>query len=197
MNRLKSSIPVLTILLGLGITITSCNPDQVLYDTGFVPGEEAILLSDRVGWSVVSFTSEETSGEGETGRASDILDGSLDTFWHSCWTCDPAVDYNHEIVIDMGSEFSVAGLQYTHRQGGGRGVKAFEVQLSMDNTTFTSVGEFETEDGRGANGNDGPQDFNFESSTGARYIKLILKSAHDDATFAAISEINAFITVQL
>lgn len=197
MNRFKNLGLILIFSIGMGISLVSCDPDQVLYDTGFVPGEEAALLSDRVGWTITSFTSEETQGEGDTGRVMDILDGDLATFWHSCWTCDPAASYDHEILIDMGESFSVAGIEYTHRQGGGRGVKRFEVQLGDATNNFVSVGEFETEDGRGADGNDEPQDFMFESPSDARYIKLILKEAHDGQGFAAISEVNAFIMVAL
>jgi len=197
MSRFKNLGLMLIWTISIGISFNSCDPDQVLYDTGYVPGEEAVLLSDRVGWTIAGFTSEETQGEGATGRVSDILDGNLNTFWHSCWTCDPAASYDHEILIDMGENLSVAGIEYTHRQGGGRGVKRFEVQLGDSNNNFESMGEFETEDGRGEDGNDGPQDFMFESPTDAQYIKLILKEAHDGQVFAAISEVNAFIMVAL
>ena len=92
----------------------------------------------------------------------------------------------------MGEEKSVGGVQYTHRDSGNRSVKDFEIQLSTDNETFTSAGDFVLEPGLGADANLGPQSFGF-TATNARYIKLILKTSYDETEFAAISEFNAYV----
>ena len=40
----------------------------------------------KIDWKIVSFTTEEASGEGSNnGHAKHLIDGNVETFWHSRW----------------------------------------------------------------------------------------------------------------
>ena len=55
----------------------------------------------KTDWKIVSFTTEEASGEGSNnGHAKHLIDGNVETFWHSRWQggSDPLP---YEIIIDM------------------------------------------------------------------------------------------------
>jgi hypothetical protein len=96
----------------------------------------------KTGWSINSFSSEETSGEGAiNGRAATLIDGSYSTYWHSRWTTS-ATSYPHQIVIDLGSSKSSNGLSLVQRSGLSRAIKNFQVLTSTDNINFTSVNNY-------------------------------------------------------
>ncbi len=150
------------------------------------PPAEVTFL-ERTGWVLSSFSSEETSGEGATGRAADVLDGDDTTYWHSCWSCSPAAQYPHELVIDMQSELTVDGVAFTQRTTLSRAVSDIEILVSSDNMNFESLGNFVL-----ANKSD-QQNIQFSESKVFRYIKIVSKSAHDGQQFAALAEIEPFI----
>ena len=64
---------------------------------------------NRAKWSIAYVESEETAQE--DGRAENILDGDLETIWHSAWSVEHTKN-PHRILIDLGSEarFSAVGL---------------------------------------------------------------------------------------
>lgn len=75
---------------------------------------ESVAIS-RSGWSVHSFDTEETDGEGpNNGHAIHAIDNNINTFWHSRWK-----NYNstfpHFIAIDMGQSYPINGLSITSR----------------------------------------------------------------------------------
>ncbi|MCH4552533.1 DUF3472 domain-containing protein [Aestuariibaculum lutulentum] len=142
---------------------------------------------DRTGWTVVDFSSEEASGgEGDTGRAADVLDGNLDSYWHSCWSCDPAGQHPHHITIDMGSDKLVNGVRFYQRQTTSRSIENLEIQISTDNVTWTSMGDFVLAKSADA------QDVDFETPQTFRYLKFIANSSHDGSIYAAMAEIIPF-----
>ena len=79
--------------------------------------------------------SQELSGE--NGAATNAVDGSTTTFWHTKWYggSDPLP---HEIQLDLGSTRTVTGLTYLPRQDGGANgrIGKYEVYLSTDGTTW-------------------------------------------------------------
>jgi hypothetical protein len=164
---------------------------QSSYDYAFVNNIPVLSFSSRnelskLGWTVASFSSEETSGEGPvSGRANAVIDDNPSTYWHSRWS-GTAATYPHEIVIDMAAQKTLQGISLTQRSGLQRAVKDFEILTSTNGTTFTSEGNFAA-----ANSN-GPQYFNFTSSKTVRYFKIIAKSAYDGLQFASLAELGAF-----
>ncbi len=164
---------------------------EQIYSYTFAAGVPVLNFSTRnelskTGWSIASFSSEETSGEGAVnGRASKLIDGSGSTYWHSRWSSS-ATSYPHNVVIDMGSSKTANGLSLTQRSGLSRAVKNFEVLTSTDGINFTSVNNFVA-----ANA-DGPQYFDFGSAKTFRYLKVIANSAHDGLQFAALAELGLY-----
>jgi len=161
---------------------------ETLYTYKFTDGIPVLNFSTRnelskQGWTIKSFSSEETTGEGAVnGRAATLIDNNVSTFWHSKWS-NPAANYPHEVVVDMASIKSAKGLSLTQRNGLSRAVKNFEIQISNDGVNFSPMGNFVAEN------INGPQYFNFGSPQSFRYFKVIAKSAWDGEQFAALAEL--------
>jgi hypothetical protein len=162
--------------------------NETIYNYTFQGGLPVIGFSTRTelsksGWSIAGFSSQETS---ENGYATNVIDGSLTTFWHSRWSSDPAV-YPHYITIDIGALKTVnGGLSLTQRNGAVRAVKDFELLVSVDGQNFTSLGD------RVAGNNSSTQYFAFDSPRTFRYFKVICKSAWDGTQFAALAELGLY-----
>ncbi|MDO5981818.1 DUF3472 domain-containing protein [Flavivirga spongiicola] len=146
-----------------------------------------VTLLDRSSWSVIDYsTQEDKGGEGDTGRAADVLDDNLDTYWHSCWSGCTATSPHH-ITIDMGAQTEVLGIRFAQRQSLSRTVKNIEIQVSTDNSSWSSLGNFELQNIKEV------QDVNFTSAQTFRYLKFISTSSHDGTENAAMAEIKAYI----
>jgi hypothetical protein len=164
---------------------------ETIYSYTFLGGVPVLNFSTRdelskQGWSVASFSSEETSGEGSTnGRVATLIDGSAVSYWHSKWTGGATV-YPHEFVIDLGSIKTANGLSVTQRSGLNRAVKDAELFTSSDGLSFTSVSNYVFGNANGA------QYFNFSSAKSFRYFKLVAKSAWDGLQFAALAEVGLY-----
>lgn len=201
--------------LVFGMIMVSCDPDQTLYNPDEVPlidalqeqpeeepeepeeepeeeensGEPTGELADTSGWTIADFSSEETSGGENTGLANAIIDGDVDTYWHSCYSGDCGdAEHPHTLTVDMGAIYDMGGLELVQRQSGSRQVNEFDVEVSLDNETFTPVGSFTLEDG-----NLEPQAIGFEVVS-AQYFKIIINSTHDGDRFAALAEVNAYVS---
>lgn len=146
----------------------------------------SIAELSKTGWSINSFSSEETSGEGATnGRAVRLIDGSESTYWHSRWTTT-ATSYPHQIVIDLGSSKSAKGLSLVQRSGLSRAIKDFQVLTSTDNVNFTAVNNYVAQNAAGV------QHFAFGSTKTLRYLKVIANSAQDGLQFASLAELGLY-----
>ena len=88
------------------------------------------LKLNKQNWKIVSFSSEETSGEGTlNGRATTLIDGNASTYWHSKWT-GTAATYPHEVIIDLGASLSPNGMALTQRNGLSRAIK--DIMFGLD-----------------------------------------------------------------
>lgn len=167
------------------------NVIETIYSYTFLAGLPVLNFSTRnefskAGWSVVSFSSEETSGEGATnGRAITLIDENASTYWHSRWS-SAATSYPHEFVIDMGSSKTANGLSVTQRSGLQRAIKNAELFTSSDGVSFTSAGNYVFQNVNGA------QYFDFTAPKTLRYFKLVASSAWDGLQFAALAEIGMY-----
>ncbi|PST82000.1 hypothetical protein C7T94_17595 [Pedobacter yulinensis] len=96
-------------------------------------------LASKTGWTATA-SSEELAGEGlVNGRASAVIDGDVNTFWHSRYLgAEPT--YPHWINIDMKNEIYVTRVDLAPRQNNGNGSVRFNVEGSKDGTTWTTLG---------------------------------------------------------
>ncbi len=135
----------------------------------------------RTGWSVLYVDSQETNGY----SAAQAIDGATTKFWHTGFTggTTPAP---HEIQIDMGGVYSVAGFHYLPRQDkyliGNIG--QYEFYVSMDGMqwgTPVATGTF-------AN-NKTEKEVLFTASN-ARYVRLRCLAEANGGDDCAVAELN-------
>jgi phospholipase C len=140
--------------------------------TGGGGGTPAVL--DRTGWTVKYVDSQETVGE--NSAATNAIDGSTSTYWHTQWyNVTPNPPCPHEVQLDMTASHSVSGFTYLPRQDGSNHgwVGQYEFYVSADGTnwgTAVATGTF-------ANDNT-LKTVNFTGATG-RYVR-----------FRALTEVN-------
>lgn len=140
-------------------------------------------LIDKKNWKVISFSSQETSGEGNNGRAQQIIDGDDATYWHSRWT-GGAAQYPHTLVVDTQGEIEADGFQILMSDGPRRFIKAFDLYASNDNKEWTRI--YTTEDAPNE------QEFRFvlPEAVKLRYFKLVIREGRGtDGPFVRINEV--------
>ena len=106
--------------------------------------ESARTVSDPEKWTLVSYSDEELTNEGDYGRAAQIMDGNTTTYYrHKQWS-----SYPHTFTFDAGEPTTVSSIglyqarEYTFR------AKDAQLQVSDDNKSWRSVGviNFENEE---------------------------------------------------
>ena len=124
------------IAIGLGSLVSCGYPEAVVFSD-----KSTAAIADRTGWTITA-SSEELSGEGEVnGRAAAVLDGDINTFWHSQWEgAEPP--YPHWLLVDMKKPLKVISVDLTARQNNGNGMTKFMLEGSTDGNSWTKLGEF-------------------------------------------------------
>ncbi|SFT14731.1 F5/8 type C domain-containing protein [Zhouia amylolytica] len=147
------------------------------------PPQDLTQLSDdpnyNTAFTIESYSSQETSAE--NGAALNIIDGNLDTYWHSEWSSGNS-KYPHYIIIDTESSTTINGFSLTQRQNGSRHVKDIELLISDDNKSWNSLGSFQL------NQTTTPQSIDLNQSVQSRYIKIQMNSSYDGTENAALAE---------
>jgi len=139
----------------------------------------------RTDW-LVYFDSEET--QGEDGKATNILDGNINTFWHSQWYA-ASPPYPHYLLIDMTQETSdLHGIYFTLRQNNtGTQPKHVEVWLGPDKDHLTKYTEADLI------GQNAQQAVAFATPQTFRVFKLVFTSGQNaNATYASMAEISVY-----
>lgn len=172
-----ASIFIMTLLA----TSYSCTPDAVLIDTSLKLPPVPLNSAD---WVVADYSSQEDNdGEGAgNGRVWNTFDGKPDTFWHTCWNGCTAVPPNY-FIIDMIEAKEINGLILTQRQSLSRNIEIFSIEISVDNSSWTSLGEFTLE--KVVIGQIRP----FSETVTARYIRFNVVKVFDGTNNAALAEI--------
>lgn len=93
----------------------------------------------RTGW-VATADSEDTKAT--QGPAQLVLDGDLNTLWHTK-TAEPHLPFPHTLTVDLGSSQTFAGFRYTPRQDGEMSgtIKDWRFYVSDDGVNWTLVGQ--------------------------------------------------------
>lgn len=138
----------------------------------------------RTNWSVIDFSSQEEGGEGQTGRAKDILDGDPASYWHSRWT-GTAASHPHHLTVDMSVVTEVAGFSFQQRDGA-RKVKDIEIYKSNDKTSWEKLGDYQLKNINTVH------HLLLNEKSGFRYFKIVIRSAHDGEQFASLAEVMCF-----
>lgn len=142
---------------------------------------------DRSNWKVVSFDSEEPTGEGAgNGRAVNAIDNNTATYWHTQWqAAQPGLP--HDIVIDMGESKPVHGVGFLDRQDLNSGKPDnVEVSLSDDGENWQTVLTTELANTTSL------QRVLLDNFTSGRYVKLVVKSTYGATFYTHLAELYLF-----
>lgn len=136
----------------------------------------------QAGWQVVYVDSQET--QREFGWAENAIDGNIWTIWHTDWsTTSPAPP--HEIQIDLGASYEVAGLAYLPRQDGINGtISQYEIYTSLDGASWGSPA---AEGSWAANNDEKVVEF---SARTARFVRLRALAEINGNPWTSAAEIN-------
>ena len=95
-------------------------------------------VSDPATWKLISFSDEETVGEGDNGRASMILDGNRSTYYHNRWKSN-AAGYPHTFTFEAPEPVTVSSLElYQSRESKYR-ARQLAFYISDDGSHWTTV----------------------------------------------------------
>ena len=169
-------------LIALIGILFSCDEELVFPDTNLLPP----VPLDSSSWEVIDYTSQEdNNGEGaNNGRVFHTFDRNPDTFWHTCWSGCTAVPPHH-FTVDMKTSQQIAGFNFIQRTSGTRNIEICEVEISEDNSTWTSLGQFTLE-----KSNTGAvQNKPLSAPVTARYFRFNVVSVFDGTNHAALAEI--------
>lgn len=137
---------------------------------------------DRSSWTV-SASSEELTGEGDVnGRANTILDGDLNTFWHSQWQAVTA-PLPHTLEIDMKEIQTISSIELARRQSN-KDTKTVRFSVSSDGNNWVEVATVVFP----ADTNPNSKVVMFPNKIKGRFLKLILPDSNKEPS-VSISEI--------
>lgn len=167
-------------------------PDTAAIDTfysepahGYFP--QYVKLNDSE-WEIIEVSSEEAGGEGPVnGYATALIDGNLNTFWHSKWS-GSSLPLPHTIVIDMKEQFSVSSIDLWRRNNN-KDTKTVKYELSEDNLNWMELGEIDFPNSP----NPRNRILELEELKTGRYLKLIVTESNN-APHASIAQVNVFGT---
>jgi len=164
-------------------------PDEYAIDT-FATETATTLLPDYnppiddKNWEIVDFSSEEPAEGAPNGLASAVIDGDVNTFWHSAWAAS-SPDYPHYFVVDMKETVEISAVECFRRQGNGGGQTKFKIYTSVDGVNFDDQGTFDFD----SQIDDG-QMYPLESLPEARYLKY--EATEGPNNFAFLGELNIY-----
>lgn len=158
-----------------GGVVTACYKDN--------PAISATMAFDKIEsipMTVIYASSEETGG----GDASHLVDGDLNTTWHTMYSVTVA-KYPHWVDFDAGEVKTVKGFIYLPRQDGGTNgnIKDYQLQVSMDGKSWSDAvakGSFRKEKKE--------QRVILDKPVQARYIRFTGLSSQNGADFAGGAE---------
>ncbi len=145
---------------------------------------------DNTKWELLSFSSEEPTGENKdgvhNGLASLIIDGNAKTYWHSEWKARTA-QLPHKFVIDCKDAIDINAFYFTLSDGTSRYQKDILIEGSLDNETWYDVYE----------NKNCPDAANYtlelDSIVKARYLRLTIRGTQTGVAYTRINEFGAVL----
>ena len=121
------------------------------------------------------------SGE---GNAENIVDGDVNTIWHSQYGVT-LTKYPHSLTVDLGRTVDAEGVSIWQRPYGVNGnVKDFKFEVSEDGKTWNTVVA-------GAmKGGSGEQRFKFAKSLRVKFWRFTGLNEHNGNEFASLGEVS-------
>ena len=94
------------------------------------------------GLSIHDYSSQHSNSTAENsdGAAVNVLDGNVNTYWHSTWSQSIDHDLPQWVTVDLGGAKTIYKVGYIGRQNGSNGrYQNYEIAVSMDGEDFTVV----------------------------------------------------------
>ncbi len=158
---------------------------EVSFKTATDPNDALVIPQSQLG--IVSYDSQETAGE--NGRATNAIDGSSGSIWHTQWSSS-APAYPHNLVISLGGTYNVSGFRYLPRQDGisNGNVANYSIYVSTDGTSWgnaVATGSFANNSQR--------KDISFTAKTG-KFVKFVAESEVNGNAWANAAEVGVLGT---
>lgn len=139
---------------------------------------------DRTNWTAEANT-EELAGEGSSGKASCAIDGSLSTYWHSCWQTGTNPGMPYELIFDTKTEQTFCQIAMAQRQHNSyTDTESGKFYVSEDKVNWTEAGSFTMQKITDM------QTFGLKPTKG-RYLKIVINSSYRGNN-ASLSEVKAY-----
>lgn len=168
--------------------ITAFKPDSTSIDTFYSELNEML----EIGFpklKVINFSSQHNANANM--RAADVVDGNPATRWHTL----VGKDYPHFVTVDMSIPRKVNAFEiFTHMVAGeqatNRAPVRFKLEISLDNTVWTDLGEFDFDrfDYRGG------QMFYIPGNQIARYFRFTGLQGADKNMVLGEIDVHSYIT---
>ncbi len=161
---------------------TSPDPDTGDTEPPTDPTLPGVDVISKDAWQLVSVDSEELLGE--DGAAVNAFDGNPDTFWHTQWA-NGSPTHPHELVIDLGATYSLAGFSMLPRQDGSPNGRIIDYEFYVGNHP-DQWSDPVLMDSFADNADE--KSVSFPLTTG-RYIRLVALSASNWGPWTSVAEI--------
>lgn len=92
------------------------------------------------GWEVVSYSSQQQSGE-TGGHAEHAIDDNLDTYWHTEYSPNQP-GYPHWMIINLNETVTIKKVAVARRSGNDKIATKMRIEVSSDGENWTTAGEF-------------------------------------------------------
>lgn len=156
-------------------------PEEESFDLFSTMQSDTILFIkeyDRSNWEVIDYSDQQLD---DGGGITSILDGNLNTFWHSSY--NPLSPLPHWIVIDMHNTNEISKIKLVRRMGNSDAQTA-NLYISDNALEWNSIGQINFESGDTSL-------LVMHQAIKGRYLKVeIIKSNHKDGC-SSIAEVYA------
>lgn len=158
------------------------------YERALVEALDALALKDGGELAFVdpaTLTATASDFQADGSDPANVLDGDLDTMWHSNWNITSG---EHWLSLASETPMSVNGIVYTPRQTGTNGnIQQYRIEVSTDGTTFKQVADGKLE----VKGTD-PITLSFDRQDNVRAVRLVwVKGLNGNAAASEIRLLDA------
>ncbi|MBQ0089557.1 MAG: DUF3472 domain-containing protein [Prevotellaceae bacterium] len=108
--------------------------------------ENCCDIYDQTNWTVIDFSDQETSGEGDFGRAAQTMDGSETSYWHTAYRSSSS-RFPHYLSFMADKVVTLRNISLYQERASGYRAKTINLYTSVDGKMWTKVvSNFEVED---------------------------------------------------
>ncbi len=148
--------------------------------------------------SSFEYTSNMATATNEsTGKFTAINDGSITTYWHTCYSsCNPVTSLPVTITIDMKTAGEIRGFFIQNRQGNTYATRV-KVYTSTDNISWTQQGDYKLAQSSEATAQrNARRDFYFPALVEPRYVKFEFPDKNlGGENHVALAELGVFFDI--